>query len=268
MAVRQIIEIDQEKCDGCGDCVSACAEGAIQLIDGKARLLRDSYCDGLGACIGDCHVGAISIVERDAEVFDEDAVAVHLQAIGRTPAHTETHAPAPPLLNLVNPMRVGPATGGGCPGSRAQVLAPRPVLAGVGATPRSSQLRHWPVQLHLVPPTAPFFAGADVLIAADCVPFAVAGFHERYLAGHSLAIACPKLDHNQEVYLDKLVAMIDLAGVASIHVMVMEVPCCGGLVRLVDQARRRASRAVPVRCTVVGTDGEVRREIELEQAAG
>jgi len=261
MAVRQIIEIDEELCDGCGDCVSACAEGAIQLIDGKAKLVRDSYCDGLGACIGDCHAGAIRIIEREAEGFDEAAVQVHLATIGRP------HAPAPrePSLNVLHTPLAG--GGGGCPGARAQVLQPRPAVVSGGATAGSSQLSHWPIQLHLVPPTAPFFVGADVLLAADCVPFAVPDFHGRYLAEHSLAIACPKLDHNQEIYLEKLVAMIDGAGVASIHVVVMEVPCCSGLVRLVDQARRSASRQVPVRCTVVGTDGAVRHELELDRAA-
>jgi NAD-dependent dihydropyrimidine dehydrogenase PreA subunit len=261
MAVRQIIEIDEELCDGCGDCVSACAEGAIQLIDGKAKLVKDSYCDGLGACIGDCHVGAISIIEREAEGFDEEAVAEHLITIGRAPEHP----PAAPPIAIVNPTMAG--GGGGCPGSRAQTLQPAPVVAK-GEIPQStSQLRHWPIQLHLVPPTAPFFQGSDVLLAADCVPFAVPDFHQRYLAEHSLAIACPKLDTNQEIYLEKLVAMIDVARVSSIHVMVMEVPCCSGLVRLVDQARKRASRGIPIRCSVIGTDGAVRQEIDLERPA-
>jgi len=258
MATRQIIEIDEELCDGCGDCVSACAEGAIQLIDGKARLVSDSYCDGLGACIGDCHVGAISIVEREAEGYDEEAVAVHLAKIDRG------HEPEPAIrpLNVLNPAFAG--GGGGCPGSRATTLQPSPVV-GVGEAPAvASQLRHWPIQLHLVPPTAPFFDRADVLLAADCVPFAVGDFHERYLAGRSLAIACPKLDHNQEIYVEKLVAMIDVAGIASMHVIVMEVPCCSGLVRLADEARKRASRRVPVRCTVIGVDGKVRRELDLD----
>jgi NAD-dependent dihydropyrimidine dehydrogenase PreA subunit len=261
MAVRQIIEIDDELCDGCGDCVSACAEGAIQLIDGKAKLVRDSYCDGLGACIGDCHAGAISIIEREAEEFDEDAVAVHLAEIQRT----TTTAPAPQLLNLVNP-HLG-SGGSGCPGARSQTVQPAPVSAAGEISKETSQLRHWPIQLHLVPPTAPFFRGADVLLAADCVPFAVPDFHRRYLAEHSLAIACPKLDSNQEVYLEKLVTMIDGAGVESIHVMVMEVPCCSGLVRLVDQARKRSSRHLPIRCTVIGTDGAIRHELELDQEA-
>ena len=141
-------------------------------------------------------------------------------------------------------------------------------MVAKGEIPQStSQLRHWPIQLHLVPPTAPFFQGADVLLAADCVPFAVPDFHQRYLADHSLAIACPKLDANQEIYLEKMVAMIDVARVESIHVMVMEVPCCNGLVRLVDEARKRASREIPIRCSVIGTDGSVRQELELEQRA-
>jgi hypothetical protein len=164
-------------------------------------------------------------------------------------------------LNVLNPSMAG--GGGGCPGSRAQTLQPPPAV-GVGPTPDvASQLRHWPIQLHLVPPTAPFFQGADVLLAADCVPFAVGDFHQRYLADHSLAIACPKLDHNQEIYLEKIVAMIEVAEISSIHVMVMEVPCCSGLVRLVDEAGKRASREVPIRCTVIGTDGGVRHELEL-----
>lgn len=261
MAVRQIIEIDEDLCDGCGDCVSACAEGAIKLIDGKAKLISDTYCDGLGACIGDCHVGAIKIIERDADGFDEEAVAVHLAKIGRE------HEPVPVMrpLNVVNPVSAG--GGGGCPGSRAQTLQPAPVVGKGEVPPAASHLAHWPIQLHLVPPTAPFFQGADVLLAADCVPFAVGDFHQRYLAGHSLAIACPKLDHNQEIYLEKLVAMIDTAQIASMHVMVMEVPCCSGLVRLVDEARKRASRQVPIRCTVIGTDGGVRHELELERSA-
>jgi NAD-dependent dihydropyrimidine dehydrogenase PreA subunit len=260
MAVRKIIEIDEALCDGCGDCINACAEGAIQLIEGKAKLVRDSYCDGLGACIGDCHTGALRIVERDAEDFDEVAVNEHLVRIGRGPGE-----PAAPSLDLVNPTLTGGE--GGCPGSRSRTLRPVPVVGGRAPMPMASQLRHWPIQLHLVPPTAPFFRGAKVLLAADCVAFAVADFHQRYLAEHSLAIACPKLDEHQEVYLDKLVTMIDAAEVQSVHVVVMEVPCCGGLVRLVEDARRRSTREIPVTCTVIGIDGEVRREMSLDRDA-
>jgi Pyruvate/2-oxoacid:ferredoxin oxidoreductase delta subunit len=260
MAVRPIIEIDEELCDGCGDCVSACAEGAIQLVDGKARLVKDVYCDGLGACIGDCHAGAITIVEREAESFDEAAVAQHLVTIGRGP---EPRTPGA-RLNVVEP---GFAGGAGCPGSRAQTLQPPPVVAEGELPTTTSQLRHWPIQLHLVPPTAPFFQNADVLIAADCVPFAVADFHSRFLADTSLAIACPKLDHNQEIYREKLTAMIDAARIRSVHVVVMEVPCCGGLVRLVQDANTSASRSLPIRCTVIGVDGQTRREFMLDGVA-
>ncbi|MEE4272198.1 MAG: 4Fe-4S dicluster domain-containing protein [Thermoanaerobaculales bacterium] len=257
MAVRQIIEIDQELCDGCGDCVSACAEGAIQLVDGKATLVKDSYCDGLGACLGDCHTGAITIIERDADGFDEDAVAAHLEKIGRAPAPKG----ALPSLDLISPITTGPA--GGCPGSATRSFDPPAPEGREAVGGEASQLRHWPVQLHLVPPTAPFLTDSDLLLAADCVPFAAAGFHRRFLAGHSLAIACPKLDSNQQVYLDKLVTMIDQTGIRSIHVMVMEVPCCGGLVRLVRQAVEQASRSLPVRCTVIATDGGVKQELDL-----
>jgi len=257
MAVRQIIEIDQELCDGCGDCVSACAEGAIQLIDGKATLVKDSYCDGLGACLGDCHTGAITIIEREADGFDEKAVAAHLEKIGRAPAPKQVL----PALEMIKPTVTGP--GGGCPGSAARTFNPPAAERGESSGEEASQLRHWPVQLHLVSPTAPFLSEADLLLAADCVPFAAAGFHRRFLAGHSLAIACPKLDANQHVYLDKLVTMIDETKIRSIHIMVMEVPCCGGLVRLVRQAVAQTSRSVPVRCTVIATDGGVKQELDL-----
>ncbi len=248
MAKREIVSIDELLCDGCGECVPSCAEGAIQIIDGKARLVSDVYCDGLGACLGHCPQGAISIVERDAPEFDAAAVEEHLAVRGGAAS-----APGP----------VGhEGHGGGCPGARPQVLGSGPFVpfgapteAAAGSLP--SQLRHWPVQLHLVPPTAPFFAAADVVLAADCVAFAMAGFHARFLAGRSLAIACPKLDAHQEIYLRKLVAMIDEAQIASLTVVVMEVPCCGGLVRLAQEAAARANRPIPLRVAVVGTRGDV-----------
>ena len=256
MAVREVIEIDESLCDGCGDCVTACAEGAIAIIDGKARLISDIYCDGLGACLGHCPQGAITVIQREADAFDEAEVELHL-------ATTRGGGPTPaprPQLNVVAQSPV--AGGGGCPGSRAQALNPVAPPIGGGAGP-TSQLRHWPVQLHLVPPTAPFFANADVLLAADCVAFAVGDFHARYLVGSSLAIACPKLDSNQEIYLEKLVAMIDEAEIKSLRVMVMEVPCCGGLVQLVEEALRRACRSVPVECLVVSTQGQILGEYSI-----
>jgi Pyruvate/2-oxoacid:ferredoxin oxidoreductase delta subunit len=250
MAMREVISIDGELCDGCGDCVTACAEGAIAIVDGTARLISDTYCDGLGACLGHCPQGAITIVQRDAPEFDEQAVARHL-------AMRDTPGPAPrpgPVLNVLAQVTGG---GGGCPGSRPRLLEP------AAATDSVSQLRHWPVQLHLVPPTAAFFQGADVLLAADCVAFALGDFHHTHLAGRSLAIACPKLDSNQEVYLAKLIAMIEEAGIRSLRVMVMEVPCCGGLVRLVEEALRRATRSLAADCLVVGTGGRILGEYAI-----
>lgn len=251
MALRDIIEIDQELCDGCGLCVSACAEGAIAIVDGKARLVSESYCDGLGACLGECPQGAIQVVKQESQPFDELAVARHLSFL-----KGESKPAVTPLPVMAGGMGHGH---GGCPGSRAQVFA-APGGAPSATAEEPSQLRHWPVQLHLVPPTAPFFTGADVLLAADCVAYAVGGFHSHFLAGRSLAIACPKLDSHQEVYLEKLRAMVDEAGIRSLTVMVMEVPCCSGLLRLVQQAVAGARRTVPVTCLVVGVAGEVLAE--------
>jgi ferredoxin len=250
MAVRDVVEINEDLCDGCGDCVTACAEGAIAIIDGKARLVSDVYCDGLGACLGHCPQGAITVTRREADEFDEAAVAQRLEVLGAVAPPT-THRPQ------VSFPVMGQTHGGGCPGSRPAMRdVPLPEASGPTAE-QPSQLRHWPVQLHLVPPTAPFFRDADVLLAADCVAFAVADFHQQHLAGRSLAIACPKLDSNQEIYLEKLVAMIEQARIRSLQVMVMEVPCCGGLVRLAEEAARRAQRKIPVEFLVVSTGGHI-----------
>jgi NAD-dependent dihydropyrimidine dehydrogenase PreA subunit len=229
MPLREIIRIDEELCDGCGLCVPACAEGAIALVDGKARLLSERLCDGLGACLGHCPQGAITVERAEVVNFDGVAAARH---------------------------RMTPATAfAACPGSReASFEAEAPVG---GDKSRPSALRQWPVQLHLVSPAAPHFTGADVLLAADCVAYAVGDFHHDHLARRALAIACPKLDVHQEIYLEKLVALIDDAKIASLTVMVMEVPCCGGLVRLAQAAAARAARSVPVRSLVVGVRGKI-----------
>ena len=256
MPVRDMIEIDEKLCDGCGDCVTACAEGAIAIVDGKAKLVSDVYCDGLGACIGHCHTGALKVIQREAEAFDEEAVEAHL-------ARQREAAASPPTAPAFGVVGQSPMAGGGCPGSRAQMHQPAAPDPSTTCEGPSSQLRHWPVQLHLVPPTAPFFQNKDVLLAADCVAFAVGDFHQRFLAGSSLAIACPKLDSNQEIYLQKLVAMIDEAEIRSLKVMVMEVPCCGGLVRLAEEALRRAQRDLPVECLVVGTQGHILGEYQI-----
>jgi NAD-dependent dihydropyrimidine dehydrogenase PreA subunit len=234
MPLREIIRIDEERCDGCGLCVPACAEGAIAVVDGKARLVSDSLCDRLGACLGHCPQGAITIERVNVAAFDEAAA----RGKERPPATGST-----------------PAAFAACPGSRETSFdAPAPRGADHSGP---SALRQWPVQLHLVSPDAPHFAGADVLLAADCVGYAVGAFHRDYLGGRSLAIACPKLDAHQEIYLEKLVALIDEARIGSLTVMVMEVPCCGGLVRLVQAAAARATRKASIRCLVVGVRGDI-----------
>jgi len=255
---RSVIRIDAEKCDGCGQCVLACAEGAIAIIDGKARLVSEAYCDGLGACLGECPQGALTIEEREAEAFDEEAVREHLRRLGQ-PHAPAPHHPAHPVGRGV----VHDHGAGGCPGAAVREFgarespccAPAPAAEG-----RRSALRHWPVQLHLVPPQAPFLRGADLLVAADCTAYAVGDFHERYLGDHAVTIACPKLD-DTEPYLEKLTRMLVEGGVRSLHVVQMEVPCCAGLERLVRRARAASGRALPLQVTTIGVGGEVLRTV-------
>jgi Pyruvate/2-oxoacid:ferredoxin oxidoreductase delta subunit len=245
MAVRDIVQIDPSKCDGCGQCVSACAEGAIQLVDGVAKLVRDDYCDGLGACLGECPRGAITIIKRDAPAFDESAVDVHLKGI--LPHHALAPAPAP--------APTGGCATGGCPGAAMRAFAPRAAVADDVTGSVAGQLRQWPVQLHLVNPAAPYFQGADLLLAADCAAFAVGDFHSRFLKGKALAIACPKLD-DVSGYVEKLAAIIRDGGAKSLTIVRMQVPCCGGLERLVHLALNQAGVDIPVRRVVVAPDGE------------
>jgi ferredoxin len=247
MAKRNLIRIDEAKCDGCGLCVPACEEGAIQIVDGKARLVSEVYCDGLGACLGHCPRGAITIEEVEAQPFDEEAVRRHLKA-SRPPRALETSSPPVTIDGFPA------AAGSGCPGSRSRTFGPteRAEHSGTGG---SSALGHWPIQMHLISPHAPQYRAADVLLCADCVPFALAGFHDDVLPGRALAIACPKLDGGQESYVDKLVALIDEAPIRSLTVMVMEVPCCNGLVALARAAMERAQRSVPVTYEVVSVRG-------------
>jgi NAD-dependent dihydropyrimidine dehydrogenase PreA subunit len=261
---RQIINIDEDLCNGCGDCVPSCAEGAIQIIDGKAKLVKDALCDGLGACLGDCPEGALTIETRDAAEFDEELVEEHLTKLDRVEAPAA--APAPPPMAAMQAGGGGlHAHGGGmggCPGSRAMSFDEPGAASDSGGEEgtRPSQLRQWPVQLHLVSPTAPYFQGADVLLCADCVPFAMGDFHKDFLKDRALAIACPKLDQGQEMYLQKLVSMIDDAKIDTLTVMIMQVPCCGGLLHLATEAAARASRKVPVKKIVIGLQGEVLAE--------
>ena len=251
--LRKIVKIDEEKCNGCGLCVPSCAEGAIQIIDGKARLVADNLCDGLGACLGDCPQDAITIEERDADVFDEVAVAEHLGESGghapAAPAHTGGGCPSAQVQSFA------PPAGGGCPSARPQQIERPQPEERTSAVPAPSHLAQWPIQLHLVPPTAPFLRGADVLLAADCAPFAYAGFHAELLKGKALLIACPKLD-NTAPYLDKLAAMIEQSQIRSLTVVHMEVPCCSGLVQLARQAVARSGRELPLETVCIGIRGE------------
>lgn len=251
MATRKIVRIDEEKCNGCGLCVTGCAEGALAVVDGKARLLKESYCDGLGACLGECPQGAISIEEREADAFDGAAVEAHLSAdhsAGQARAAAQGRpTPAPPA--------------GGCPGARMMALgrrspAPEQGDAEGDGSRSPSQLGHWPVQLALLPLEAPFYRDAELVLAADCAAYAVADFHRRFLAGRALAIACPKLD-DVGPYVDKLAEILRRNPVRGLVLVHMEVPCCSGIVRLAEEAAARSGRSLPVRNITIGIRGDV-----------
>jgi len=235
--VRKIIRIDEEKCDGCGVCIPACPKGALQIIDGKAKLVSEIYCDGLGACLGECPQGAITIEERVAEEFDEEATKLHLEKEN----HTMKKLPC------------------GCPAATVTQFE-RQETTGVvpqEATNQQSVLGHWPVQLSLVPPTAPFLQGADLVLTADCVPFAYAGFHQDFLKNHSLLVACPKLD-DFHAHLKKLTDILSHSSVRSLTVVHMEVPCCSGLVHMVKQAMQLAGKDIPLKEVTVGIRGDLK----------
>ena len=236
---RTIIKIDEELCNGCGECVTGCHEGALQIIDGKAKLVNEVFCDGLGACIGDCPTGALTLEEREAEAFDEAAVKAHVSGKKKAP---EVH---------FAPIHQG------CPGSMARSFE-KP--AGTSMVSGSSELQQWPVQLHLLSPSAPYLRGSDLLLAADCTAFSVGDFHSKYLKGKKLAIACPKLDQGREIYINKLINMIDDNYLNTLTVMIMEVPCCSGLLQIAKEATASAIRKVPVKLIQVSVQGQVLRE--------
>ncbi len=237
MAVRNIVRIDEEKCNGCGQCANACAEGAIQIIDGKARLVSEIYCDGLGACIGHCPVDAITIEQRDAAGFDEEATKAHLAQ--------QEKAKAP--SDFV------------CPGAAAQQLGQEEHSArSTARTKVRSQLGQWPVQLKLVSPNAPYFANADLLLVADCVAFAVGDFHSRFLKGRSIAVGCPKLDDVQ-FYVEKLAAILQANKLKSLSVIHMEVPCCHGLTHVARQAIARNKIEMDFEDVTIDLHGNISR---------
>lgn len=252
MQTRKIVKIDETRCDGCGQCALACAEGAIEIIDGKARLVKDSYCDGLGACLGDCPREAITIEERPAEAFDPAAVHEHLKARAEPPKPT-THEKLPC----------------GCPGSMTRSLEPKSAARTPACDANmeaSSELRNWPVQMKLVPANAPYFSGADLLISADCVAHAFADFHRQFLAGRILLVGCPKLD-DTELYLRKLTEIFRLNDIRSVEVAFMEVPCCFGLIRTVTQALAASGKTIPLTAVKVSIKGDICERQELSRHA-
>jgi NAD-dependent dihydropyrimidine dehydrogenase PreA subunit len=240
---RKIIQIDDERCDGCGNCVISCAEGALKIVDGKARVISDNLCDGLGACIGECPQDALHIIERQADEFDEEAVEKHLEA-QRDDAEDSQTLPC------------------GCPSTQIQSFAPAGGCQSANV-PRSQQqeaaqsaLRHWPVQIRLIPPNAPFLKGADLLVVADCVPVAFPTLHQDFLAGKAVMVGCPKFDDAQE-YIDKFADIFGTAGINSVTTVVMEVPCCSGLPTIVKKGMEKAGVEIAAKQVTISTRGEI-----------
>jgi len=288
--IREIVNIDEEKCNGCGVCIPNCHEGALQIIDGKARLISELMCDGLGACLGHCPEGAITIEKREADEYDEVLVVQQIIPKGKNTLvahlkHLKEHGETGFLKQAVGYLRMHAAeipfsidevtaevhstkveqsgcASGGCPGSQAVSFEPQNLrfVPAAAATEALSALRQWPVQMHLINPAASSFQGTDLLLAADCVAFSLGNFHSKHLAGKSLVIACPKLDQGKEIYVEKIRRLIDEAKVNTITVMMMEVPCCGGLSQLVRIAASQASRKVPIKEIIVSIKGEILEE--------
>lgn len=240
---RKIIKIDEELCNGCGLCVPDCAEGSLRIVDGKARLVADKLCDGLGACLGSCPTGALTIVEREADEFDEEAVHQFL-------ADTTKERPA-----LARPH------GSGCPSARLQTFeAVTPCqLADMPAAQSGSALSHWPIQIRLIPPTAPFLDNCDLLVAADCTAVAYAGLQQDFLAGRVVMMGCPKFD-DQQLYVDRFTEIFRTRQLRSLTILIMEVPCCHAMLRIVRQAWDAVKPEVPVRQVVISTRGDIKEE--------
>jgi NAD-dependent dihydropyrimidine dehydrogenase PreA subunit len=277
MTKRKIIKINEEQCNGCGACIPNCPEGAMQVIDGKARLISDIFCDGLGACIGHCPQDAITTEERDAESYNEKKVMENIIKAGDNTIiahlnHLKDHGEKTYLKQALDFLKEKnitvsfkedyqtPPHACGCTGAKTMDFSTETKEKKIETGIHPSHLGQWPVQLHLVSPTASYFQGNNLLLVADCVAYAVGDFHKDYLQGNSLAIACPKLDSNLESYLEKLISLIDEAQIKSLTVMTMEVPCCRGLLALAQQAMSQASRKIPIKSIIVGIKGTILRE--------
>ncbi len=238
---RKIIDIDEELCDGCGQCVIACAEGAVEIIDGKAKVISDNLCDGLGACIGDCPQGALKIIERDADEFDEDAVEKHLENMKKSAPEEKTLACGCTLTHIQD---------------FSMETTCRSANKPVTLASEESVLSHWPVQIRLVPPDAPFLKGADLLVAADCVPVAYPAIHKDFLKGRAVMIGCPKFD-DKESYVGKFVQIFKTAGIKNITCLIMEVPCCSGFPGILSKAMEKAGVTVPIEKVVISNRGKI-----------
>lgn len=276
MATRKIIEIDEDLCNGCGECITACAEGALQLVNGKARLVKENYCDGFGDCLGECPTGALKIVEREVPDYDPAATREHLartagsDAVRKFDEAAQRHAAAEGAASTPTPPPLVPRpftsamAHGGCPGSRMRTFADSPKPAapavtggGLPAQVNPSELRQWPIQLHLVPPGAPFFKGKELVVMNTCGPLASADVHWRFLRGRSVVVGCPKLDRT-DPYVPKLAAILSDASIPKVIVVRMEVPCCGGLSAIVAQAALQSGRTdLEVEEVTLGLDGAV-----------
>lgn len=287
--IREIVKIDEELCNGCGVCVPNCHEGALQIIDNKARLISDLMCDGLGACLGHCPEGAITIEKREAEAYNETEVIKDMISKGKNTVvahlkHLREHNETAFLkegmsylkanrehlgFNLEDvidevhgnkPESASECATGGCPGSQTVSFDPQNLKIAGNTQRQPSALQQWPVQLHLINPMAPYFQKADLLIAADCTAFSMGNFHSEWLKDKSLVIACPKLDSGKESYINKMAMLIEDAKVNTITALIMEVPCCGGLLSLIKEARQMTTRNVPVKSVIVSIKGEVLSE--------
>jgi len=282
MAKRKIIRIDEEKCNGCGLCIPDCPEGALKIIDGKARLISDLFCDGLGACMGSCPEDAITIEEREAEEYDEKEVMRNIVEQGKNVIkahleHLKEHGQSEYLEEAVDflkernieiPFKEEPLRSAhehtdsfsSCPGSKIMDFREKDKEVKEETGKRQSQLRQWPIQLHLVSPAAPYYQGQDVILTADCVAYALGDFHKDYLKGKAIAIACPKLDEGQDVYVEKIKSWFEDAKINTLTVMIMQVPCCMGLLSLAKQAVGNSKRKVPIKSIVVSLQGEILSE--------
>jgi len=279
MVKRKIINIDEDKCNGCGVCIPNCPEGAIQIIDGKARLISDIFCDGLGACIGHCPQDAIKTEEREAEEYSERKTMANIIKAGKKTViahlkHLKEHGEMDYYNEAMDVLKEKgieiqiddvdkrneckniPS----CPGSKVLVFSDKEQNEDLGVNDSKSQLRQWPIQLHLVPPNAPYFQSKDVLLVADCVAYSIADFHEKFLKNRSISIACPKLDSNISIYLSKIISLIDDAKINTLTVVTMEVPCCSGLLNLAKKAASEATRKIPIKSIVVGIKGDILKE--------